>query len=86
MKLTLDDRWGEWQYPLWQDARTYLELIKGDLCYKLRMMGILLAGPLIVSGEIIKSIINNVASIPEHKLSKKHFGLCYHAVSKSLAF
>ena len=62
--------------------RTCLELIK-SLRYKLRMMGVPLAGPAIVFGDN-KSVVSG-ASIPEHKLSKKHLGICYHAVREASA-
>ena len=62
--------------------RALLGLIK-DLRYKLRMMGVPLAGPAIVFGDN-KSVVNG-ASIPEHKLSKKHLGICYHAVREASA-
>ena len=60
-----------------------LELIK-SLRYKLRIMGVPLAGPAIVFGGDNKSVVNG-ASIPEAKLSKKHLGICYHAVRKASA-
>lgn len=62
--------------------RTLLGLVK-DLRYKLRMMGVPLAGPAIVFGDN-KSVVNG-ASIPEAKLSKKHLGICYHAVREASA-
>ena len=62
--------------------RTLLGLVK-DLRYKLRMLGVPLAGPAVVFGDN-KSVVNG-ASIPEAKLSKKHLGICYHAVREASA-
>ena len=62
--------------------RTLLGLVK-DLRYKLRMLGVPLAGPAIVFGDN-KSVVNG-ASIPEAKLSKKHLGICYHAIREASA-
>ena len=62
--------------------RTCLGLVK-DLRYKLRMMGVPIAGPAIVFGDN-KSVVQG-ASIPESKLSKKHLGICYHAAREASA-
>ena len=62
--------------------RTLLGLVK-DLRYKLRMLGVPLVGPAVVFGDN-KSVING-ASIPEAKLSKKHLGICYHAIREASA-
>ena len=47
------------------------------------MMGVPLGGPAVVFGDN-KSVVNG-ASIPEAKLSKKHLGICYHAVREASA-
>ena len=62
--------------------RTCLEFIK-DLRYKLRMMGVPIDGPAAVWCDN-KTVVNG-ASIPEAKLSKKHLGICYHAVREAAA-
>ena len=62
--------------------RTCLELTK-ELRYKLRMLGVPLAGPAVVWGDN-KSVVNG-ASIPTNKLNKKHLGICYHAVREASA-
>ena len=62
--------------------RTCLEFIK-DLRYKLRMMGVPIEGPAVVWCDN-KSVANG-AAVPEAKLSKKHLGICYHAVREASA-
>jgi len=62
--------------------RTALALVK-DLRYKLRMMRVPLIGPTLMFGDN-KSVVNS-ASIPEHKITKKHLGICYHAVREAAA-
>lgn len=62
--------------------RTCLEFIK-DLRYKLRMMGVPIDGPAVVWCDN-KTVVNG-ASVPEAKLSKKHLGICYHAVREASA-
>ena len=62
--------------------RSCLGLVK-DLRYKLRMMGVPLAGPAVIFGDN-KSVVQG-ASVPECKISKKHLGICYHAVREASA-
>ena len=62
--------------------RTCLEFIK-DLRYKLRMLGVPIDGPAVVWCD--NQTVVNGASVPEAKLSKKHLGICYHAVREASA-
>eukprot|EP00934_Nitzschia_sp_Nitz4_P008127 Nitzschia sp. Nitz4//scaffold260_size33533//228//6137//NITZ4_007876-RA/size33533-snap-gene-0.41-mRNA-1//-1//CDS//3329544674//8117//frame0 len=59
-----------------------VEAIRG-LRYKLRMMGVPLAGPAYVYGDNL-SVITNVSK-PESTLKKKSNSICYHAVRESVA-
>ncbi len=51
--------------------------------YKLRMMGIPIAGPTYVYGDNM-SVIHNTQR-PESTLKKKNLSICYHAVRKAVA-
>jgi hypothetical protein len=51
--------------------------------YKLRMMGVTLAGPILVYGDNM-SVVHNT-QIPESVLKKKSDSICYHVVRKSAA-
>ncbi len=51
--------------------------------YKLRMMGIPIAGPTYVYGDNM-SVIQNTQQ-PESTLKKKNLSVCYHAVCKAVA-
>ncbi len=62
--------------------RTCLEFVK-DLRYKLRMLGVPIYGPAVVWCD--NQTVVNGASVPEAKLSKKHLGICYHAVREASA-
>jgi len=62
--------------------RTCMEFVK-ELRYKLRMMGVPLTGPAVCWCD--NQSVANGASIPEHKLNKKHLGICYHAVREASA-
>ena len=62
--------------------RTGTEMIKA-LRYKLRMMGIPIDGSTSVFCDN-KSVVTS-SSVPESTLSKKHLGICYHAVRESVA-
>jgi len=59
-----------------------METLRG-LRYKLRMMGIPLAGPSYVYGDNL-SVIKN-CSKPESQLNKKSLSICYHAVREAVA-
>ena len=62
--------------------KTAMEYIRG-LRYKLRMMGIPLAGPAYVYGDNM-SVIHNTTS-PESTLKKKHNSIAYHFVREGVA-
>ena len=62
--------------------RSCLESVKA-IRYKLRMMGVPLDGPAVCWCD--NQSVANGASIPEQKLSKKHLGICYHAVREASA-
>jgi len=47
------------------------------------MLGVPILGPAYIFGDN-KSVVNG-ASIPECKISKKHLGICYHAVREASA-
>ena len=51
--------------------------------YKLRMMGVPIAGPTYVYGDNM-SVIHNT-QWPESTLKKKNLSICYHAVCKAVA-
>jgi hypothetical protein len=53
------------------------------LCYKLRMMGVALSGPIFVYGDNM-SVLHNTQR-PESVLKKKSNSICYHAVRESAA-
>jgi hypothetical protein len=59
-----------------------IETCRG-LCYKLRMMGVALSGPIYVYGDNM-SIVHNTHR-PESVLKKKSNSICYHTVHKSAA-
>jgi hypothetical protein len=59
-----------------------METLRG-LRYKLRMMGIPLAGPSYVYGDNL-SVVKN-CSKPESQLNKKSLSICYHAVREAVA-
>ena len=63
-------------------ARIAKEKIQA-LTYKLRMLGIPIAGPACMyvdNDSVVKSV-----STPESKLKKKHLSICYHAVREAIA-
>ena len=60
--------------------RTALEIVK-SLCYKLRIMGVDVLGPVIVLG-YNDSVVKG-AHIPHHKLLKKNLGICYRSVREA---
>ena len=62
--------------------KTAMEYIRG-LRYKLRMMGIPLAGPAYVYGDNMY-VIHNTTS-PESTLKKKHNSIAYHFVREGVA-
>ena len=59
-----------------------IEALRG-LRYKLRMMGIPIAGPSYIYGDNM-SVINN-SSKPDSTLNKKSNQVCYHAVREAVA-
>ena len=59
-----------------------VEALRG-ICYKLRMMGVAIAGPTYVYGDNM-SVINN-ASKPESVLRKKSNSICYHFIREAVA-
>ena len=59
-----------------------MELTKGLIC-KLRMMGISIDGPTSVFCDK-KSVVTST-SVPTLTFTKKHLGICYHAVIESVA-
>jgi hypothetical protein len=59
-----------------------VEALRG-IRYKLRMMGIPIAGPTYVYGDNM-SVIHNT-QWPESTLKKKNLSICYHAVRKAVA-
>jgi hypothetical protein len=59
-----------------------LEALRG-IRYKLRMMGIPIAGPTYVYGDNM-SVIHNT-QWPESTLKKKNLSICYHAVREAVA-
>jgi hypothetical protein len=59
-----------------------IETCRG-LWYKLRMMGVVLSGPIFVYGDNM-SVIHNTQR-PESVLKKKSNSICYHAVRDSAA-
>jgi len=59
-----------------------VEALRG-LRYKLRMMGVPLAGPSLIPGDNM-SVIHNTQK-PESVLRKKSNQLCYHAVREAVA-
>jgi hypothetical protein len=54
-----------------------------DLCYTLRMMGILIAGPSIMFGDN-ESVIKS-SCIPHSTMTKRHNALAYHRVREAIA-
>ena len=59
-----------------------IERVRG-LQYKLRMMGVPLAGPTLVYGDNM-SVIHNTQK-PQSMLKKKSNSICYHFVRESVA-
>ncbi len=59
-----------------------MEALRG-IRYKLRMMGIPIAGPTYVYGDNM-SVIHNTQR-PESTLKKKNLSICYHAVREAVA-
>ncbi len=59
-----------------------MEVLQG-IRYKLRMMGVPIAGPSYVYGDNM-SVIHNTQQ-PESTLKKKNLFICYHAVRKAVA-
>ncbi len=59
-----------------------MELLRA-LQYKLRMMGVSIAGPLYINDDNM-SVIHNTQQ-PKSMLKKKSNSICYHAVCKSVA-
>lgn len=57
--------------------RIAMDMIEG-LCYKLRMFGIPIDGPMDILCDNQSVVMNS--SIPESTLSKKHNAICYHQV------
>ena len=51
--------------------------------YKLRMMGILISGPLFINGDNM-SVIHNTQQ-PESTLKKNSNSICYHVIRESVA-
>ena len=62
--------------------KTAMESARG-LRYKLRMMGVPIAGPTYMYGDNM-SVIHNTQR-PESMLKKKSNSICYHAVRESVA-
>jgi hypothetical protein len=58
-----------------------VEAVRG-IRYKLRMMGVPIAGPTYVYGDNM-SFIHNTQR-PESTLKKKNLSICYHAVCKAV--
>ncbi len=58
-----------------------MEALRG-IRYKLRMIGIPIAGPIYVYGDNM-SVIRNTQQ-PESTLKKKNLFICYHAVCKAV--
>ena len=63
-------------------ARIDTELIL-ELCYMLRMIGVLLDGPALMLGDNMSVIIN--VTLPLSVLKKKHYAIGYHRVRESIA-
>jgi hypothetical protein len=59
-----------------------VEALQG-IRYKLRMMGVPIAGPTYVYGDNM-SVIHNT-QWPESTLKKKNLSICYHAVHEAVA-
>jgi hypothetical protein len=59
-----------------------LEALRG-IRYKLRMMGVPIAGPTYIYGDNM-SVIHNTQR-PESTLKKKNLSICYHAVREAVA-
>lgn len=59
-----------------------IETLRG-LRYKLRMMGVPIAGPSLIHGDNLSVITNT--TVPESTLKKKSNSICYHACRESVA-
>ncbi len=59
-----------------------IKVLRG-LGYKLRMMGVPLAGPAFIYGDNKSQVTNS--TVPESTLKKKSHSICYHAIRELVA-